>query len=135
MAESSSGPKWPKCSLLVPGHKVKNVFEISWFHWIHLKILEKMRPCLWKLELGFSNNGLISLLPKALGPNCPKLVFRLQTPNVRALGSKSFFMSCSIKFCIKWALIFNFWIFFDKVLVVIRRKLQKAVNLGAISDM
>ena len=33
-----------------------------------------------------------------LGPNCPKLVFRPQTPNVSALGSKSFFKSRSIKF-------------------------------------
>ena len=41
-------------------------------------ILEKMRSCLRKLEPGFLTNGLISPLPKALGPNCPKLVFRPQ---------------------------------------------------------
>ena len=44
-------------------------FEISWFYWIHVMILEKMSSCLWKLELGFLTNGLISPLPKALGPN------------------------------------------------------------------
>ena len=44
---------------------------ISWF-W------RNMRSCLWKLELGFLTNGLISPLPKALGPNCPKLVLTPQ---------------------------------------------------------
>ena len=52
-------------------------------------ILEKMRSCLYKLEPGFLTNALISPLPKALGQNCPKLVFRLKTPNVRALESKN----------------------------------------------
>ena len=32
-----------------------------------------------KFELGFSTNGLIRPLLKALGVNCPKLVFRPQT--------------------------------------------------------
>ena len=41
---------------------------------------------------GFSTTGLISALPKALDPNCPKLVFRYQTPNVRVLGSENLFM-------------------------------------------
>ena len=38
---------------------------------------------------GSTNGCLISLLPKALGPNCPKLVFRPQTPNFRALESEN----------------------------------------------
>ena len=71
-----SGPKWPKCSFWVLNPKVKKFFEISWFYWIHLIILEKMRSCLWKLQLGFWTYGLISPLPKYLGPNFPKLVFR-----------------------------------------------------------
>ena len=50
------------------------------------------------MELGLSTNGLISPLPKALGLNCPKPVFRPQTPNGRALGSEHFFMSSSIQF-------------------------------------
>ena len=71
-----SGPKWPKCSFWLLNPKVKTFFEISWFYWIQLMILEKMRPCLWKLQLGFWTYGLISPLPKYLGPNFPKLVFR-----------------------------------------------------------
>ena len=38
-------------------------------------IFEKMASCLWKLELGFLTNSLISPLPNALAPNCSKLVF------------------------------------------------------------
>ena len=150
------GPKWPNCSFWVLNPKVKNFFAISWFYWVYLMILEKMRSCLWKLQLGFWTyglirllgpsgpnvvskaqtpwsfflgfscfywihpmiqekiksclwklelqiwtNGLISSLPKDLEPNCLKLGFRPQTPNVIALGSQTFFMSISIKFCIK----------------------------------
>ena len=73
--DTSSRPKWPNCSYWVPDLKVKKFFEISWFYRIHLMILEKMRSCLWKLQLGFWTYGLISSLPKYLGPNCPKLVF------------------------------------------------------------
>ena len=40
--DTSSGPKWPKCTFQVPGPKFKKFFEISWFYWIHLIILEKM---------------------------------------------------------------------------------------------
>ena len=43
----------------------------------------------------------IGPLPKALDPNCPKLVFRPQIPNVRVLGSENIFMSNGIKCCIK----------------------------------
>ena len=63
-------------------------------------IIEKVRT--WrKLEPGFLTNGLISPLPKALCPNCSKLVIRPQAPNVRVLGTVNFFMLSSIKFCIK----------------------------------
>ena len=75
-------------------------FEIPQFYWIYLTILEKMRSCLWKLELGFLTNGLISHLPKTLGPSRPILVFRPQTPNVRVLGYENFFMSSFTKFYI-----------------------------------
>ena len=84
----SSGRKWPKFSFLAPGHKVKTFFEILWFYWINLMIVEKIKSCLWKLESGFVTNGLISPLPKALCPNCSKLAFRPQTSNVRVLGSE-----------------------------------------------
>ena len=90
--------------------------------------MEKMRSCSWKLELGFPTNGLISPFPKALGPNCPKLVFRPQMPNVKALGSKIFFLSSSIKFCIKWALIFKFWVIFDNVMNVYSQKIAKKLS-------
>ena len=76
---------------------VKVFFEISWFCWIHPMFLEKIKFCLWKLELEFWTNGLISPLPKDLEPNCPKLGFRFQTPNVIALGSQSFFVSIFYK--------------------------------------
>ena len=66
--DTSFGPKWPKCSFWVPDPKVKKFFEISWFYWIHLMILEKMRSCLWKLQLGFWTYGLICFLGPS-GPN------------------------------------------------------------------
>ena len=99
--DMSSGPKWPKFSSYAQDPKVKSFFEILKFYWIYPMILEKMGSCLWKLELEFLTNGLISPLPKALGPNCPKLVVTPQTPNVRVLGSTCFLMSSSIKFCFK----------------------------------
>ena len=53
-------------------------------------ISEKMRSYLRKLEPGFWTYGVITPLPRALGPNCPKLVFRDQTTNVRVFGSENF---------------------------------------------
>ena len=73
-------------------------------------------PCLWKLVLGFWTYGLISPLPKAMCPSCSKPVFRPRTPNATALGSKVFFISSSIKFWMKQALIFKFWFICDKVI-------------------
>ena len=108
-------------------------FEISWFHWIHLMIHEKIKSCLWKLELEFWTNGLISPLPKDLEPNCPS--FRPQTPNVIALGSQSFVMSISITFGIKQALIFNIWVIFNKVMNVYPQKTAKSLLFGTIWDM
>ena len=69
-----------------------------------------MSSCLWKLEKGLWTYGLIS----SLGLNCPKLVFP-QTPDVTALGCNIFFMSSSIKFCMK-ALIFKFRVLFYEYL-------------------
>ena len=72
-------------------------------------------------------------------PNCPKLIFRPQNPNVRALGSEKFFMSSSIKLCIKQALFFKFWVISDKVMSVSSKKNVKKpfknLLVGAISDM
>ena len=60
-----------------------------------------------------------------LVPSFPKAIFRPQTPNVTALGSKSFFMSNFIKFCMKQVLIFKFWVNFDKVMSVYSQKIEK----------
>ena len=87
-------------------------------------ILKKLSPCLGKLEPGFQTYGLIGLL----GPSFPKLVFSSQTPDVTALGSKIFFMSSSIIFCMKQAFIFKFWFLFDKVMSVFSQKLAKNLS-------
>ena len=55
---------------------IKEFFVISWFYWIHLKILEKMRSYFWKLKLGFWTYGLIHFL----GPIGPNVVSRPQKP-------------------------------------------------------
>ena len=75
---------------LGPRPKDKIFIEISWIYWICLMIPEKMRSYLWKMEPGFWTYGVITPLPRALGPNCPKLVFRDQTTNVRVFGSENF---------------------------------------------
>ena len=45
--------KWPKSGLQTPDPNAKICFEISWFCWIHVMILEKMKSWLWKFEPGF----------------------------------------------------------------------------------
>ena len=47
------GSKWPKWTLYAPDHQENKFVDISRFFWINLMILENMRSCLWKLELGF----------------------------------------------------------------------------------
>ena len=58
---------------------MKKCFENSWFYWIHLMILEKMRSCFRKLKLKFWTYGLMFLL----GPIGPNVVSRPQTPTSR----------------------------------------------------
>ena len=74
-----------------------------------------------------------------LSPNCPKLVFRPETQNVTALGSIFFFMSSSLKSCMEPALIFKFWVIFDKVMSVYSQKTAgkhfKNLLFGAIPDV
>ena len=74
--DMSSGPKWPKFSFYAPGSKVMTFFEILWFYWIHVIILEKIRSYLWILEPGFWTYVWICLL----GPSGPNLVSRPQAP-------------------------------------------------------
>ena len=102
-------------------------------------ILEEMRSCLLKLELSFWTYSLIRVLTKAFGPNCPKLVLRPQTPNITALRFKKFFISSFIKFFMQQALIFKFYVTFDKVMSVFSQKMVKKpikiLLFGAIPDM
>ena len=74
--DTSFGHKWPKYSFQVADPKGKIFFEIYWFYWIHLMILEKMMSCLWKLHVWFWTYGLIGLL----GTNGPYVVSGSQTP-------------------------------------------------------
>ena len=60
-------PKWAKTSFSAQGSDVKVFFRISWFDWIQLMILDKMRSCLWKLKLVFRTFGLLRILsPRVL---------------------------------------------------------------------
>ena len=76
--DTSFGPKWPRCSFWVPDPKVITFFEISWFYWIYLMILEKMMACLWKLQLWFWTYDLIHLLGPG-GPGGPDVVSGYQS--------------------------------------------------------
>ena len=92
-----------------------------------------------KLELSFWTYSLIRVLTKAFGPNCPKLVLRPQILNLAALRSKNFFISSFIKFYTKQALIFKFYVTFDKVKSVFSQKMVKksikVLLFGGIPDM
>ena len=78
-----------------------------------------------KIEARVQKPGLKLGLPKALDPNCPTLVFRPQTPNVTALGSKIFFTSTSINIAWNKPLFSNFGSFLTKLWEFIPRKLQR----------
>ena len=101
-------------------------------------VLEKMRSCLWQLEPGFWTNGLISPLPKALGPNCPKLVFRPQTQNVRTSGSV--FFSCKLhkilhQISTYFTILGYFWKSYECLFPENCKKPFKNLYFGAISDI
>ena len=95
-------PKWPKCSFWVPDPKVKRFFEISWFYWIHLLILEKMRSCLWKLQLGFWTYGSICFL----GPSGPNVVSGPQTSRSKFFLRFHDFIGSIFWFLRKWGPVF-----------------------------
>ena len=59
--------------------KSKLSWRIKEIHCICLMILEKMRSCLWKLELRFWTYGWKRLL----GPSGPNVVSKPQTPKLR----------------------------------------------------
>ena len=71
-------PKWSKCSLYAPDTKVTTFFDISWFCGKQLRILDKMKSCLWKLILRLRSYGLIRLL----GPSNPNVISRPKTPKL-----------------------------------------------------
>ena len=74
-----------------------------------------------KIEAGVLDLWFDTSLQKTFGSNSPKPVFRPQTPNVTfGIYLYIFFMSSSIKFCMKQGLIFKFWVIFDKVMSVSR---------------
>ena len=73
----------------------QEIFEISWFYWIHLRILLKMKSCFLKLKQGFWTNTLIHLV----GPIGRNLGSRPQTPT-----SKMFLRSHDFIGFISWFL-------------------------------
>ena len=85
---------------LGPRPQGQKFFEILWFYWIHLMILEKMRSCLWKLEPGFWTCGWICL-PDPSGPN---LVSRPQVPRSRYFLRFHNFIGLISWFLRKWGL-------------------------------
>ena len=120
------GPSGPN---IIYRPQTPNPRYFSRFHnfiWVILwYILEKMRSFLWKLlGLGLTTGGLISPLPKALGPNCPKLVFRLETPNARVLGSENVLCQAPQHFASNKLLFSNFGSF-DKVTSAYSKKIAK----------
>ena len=96
--DTSSGHKWPRCSFWVPDPKLKKFFEISWFYWIYLMILEKMMVCLWKLQLWFWTYGLIRLLC----PSGPDVVAGSQTSRSRNILRFPKFIGFISWFLRKW---------------------------------
>ena len=82
-----------------------NFFEISWFYWIHLMILEKMRSCMWKLELGFWTCSLIHLL----GPTGPYVVSKSQTPRSWTFFRFHNLIGFILSSCRKWGPVCKNW--------------------------
>ena len=68
-------------------------------------ILEKVRSCLWKLELGFSSHGLIRLL----GPSDPNVASRSQAPRSRHFSKFPDFIRFISWFLRKWGPVCENW--------------------------
>ena len=102
-----AGSKWSKCTFQVPGPKFNNIFEISWFYWIHLIILEKMRSCLWKFKQGFWTYGWILLLGPSGSNKC--VVFRLQVLRSRQFLRFHDFIGFISSFMRKWGPVCENW--------------------------
>ena len=65
-------PSWPKAGSWSAYSLVEVYFKIWGINWIHLLILDKMRSCLGKLELGFWTGRL--LIVKSFGPDWSKIL-------------------------------------------------------------
>ena len=89
------------------------------------------------MEAGFLTDGLISPLPKALCPNCSKLVFRSQTPNVWVLGSVIYFKLHKILHQISsyFTILVHFWQSYECLFPENCKELFKNSLFCAISDM
>ena len=72
----SFGPNWPKTSFWALDPQLMACSDIQVKHFIQLKILHKVRPCLQKLDKRFCTYGFVSFLV-SIGP---RLVLRSQTP-------------------------------------------------------
>ena len=94
-------------------------FEISWFYWIHLLILEKIRSCLWKLQLGFWTYGFIPMnwyiwLGVSSDPKWPKFSFWAPDPKVKTFFEILWFCLIYLMILEKmrsclWKLKLGFW--------------------------
>ena len=84
---------------------VKTFFQISWFYWIHLMILEKMSSCLWNMEPGFWTYDWIRLL----GPNGWNVVSRPQVPRSRHFFKFHDFTGFISWFLRKWGPVWENW--------------------------
>ena len=93
-------PNRSKTSFRAPDPEVKTFLTILWFAWIHLMILDKINPCLWKLDLGFWTYGFMHLL----GPIFPNVVSRPQTPRSRNFLRCHNFLEFILWFQRKWDL-------------------------------
>ena len=80
-----------------------------------------MRSCLWKLEPGFQTYGLTRLSD----PSCAKQVFRPQTLNVTALGSKKISHAKLHKILHEESPYFQYLCRFDKDMRVYCQKIAK----------
>ena len=83
----------------------RHFFEILWFYWIHIIILEKVRSCLWILEPGFWTCGWICLL----GPSGPNLVSRPHAPRSRHFLKFYNFIGFMSSFLKKWGPVCEYW--------------------------
>ena len=92
------GPSGPNLVSRCQALRSRHFFEILWFYWIYLMILEKMRSFLSILEPQFPTYGWICLP----GPSGPNLVSRPQAPRSRYFFRFYDFIGFTPWFLKKW---------------------------------